>query len=98
MEINDLRISKLRDYLFEIINTLTTNSNYQINANMLSNKVGDYSLDKLPVRQEVERWITGVEIHRDVYSFRSRKSYSQDTLKHLKKQSNLIMTKAFCLK
>ena len=78
------RISKLRDYLFEIINTLTTNSNYQINANMLSNKVGDYSLDKIPVQQEVERWVTGIEIHRDVYSFRSRKSYSQDTIVNLK--------------
>ena len=78
------RISKLKDYLFEIINTLTTNSNYQINANMLSNKVGNYSLDKIPVQQEVERWVTGIEIHRDVYSFRSRKSYSQDTIVNLK--------------
>ena len=84
MEVNDLRISKLRSYLFEIINTLTTNSNYQINANMLSNKVGDYSLDKIPTSSTVESWITGIEIHRDVYSFRSRKSYSQDTINNLK--------------
>ena len=35
----DYRISKLRDYLFNIINTLTENRNYQINANMLSNKI-----------------------------------------------------------
>jgi len=84
MEVNDLRISKLRSYLFEIINTLTTNSSYQINANMLSNKVGDYSLDKIPVQQEVEKWVIGIEIHRDVYSFRNRKSYSQDTINNLK--------------
>ena len=84
MEVNDLRISKLRNYLFEIINTLTTNSNYQINADMLSNKVGDYSLDKIPTSSTVESWITGIEIHRDVYSFRSRKSYSQDTINNLK--------------
>ena len=84
MEVNDLRISKLRLYLFEIINTLTTNSNYQINADMLSNKVGDYSLDKIPIDTEVESWIIGVVKRRDVYSFRSRKSYSQDTIINLK--------------
>lgn len=84
MEVNDLRISKLRLYLFEIINTLTTNSNYQINADMLSNKVGDYSLDKIPTDTEVESWIIGVVKRRDIYSFRSRKSYSQDTINNLK--------------
>ena len=80
----DYRITKLRTYLFDIINTLTTNSNYQINANMLSNKVGDYSLDKIPTDTEVENWIIGVVKRRDVYSFRSRKSYSQDTIVNLK--------------
>ena len=84
MNVEDLRISKLRDYLFEIINTLTTNRNYQINANMLSNKIDDYSLDKIPTASVVETWITGDEIHRDVYSFRSRKSYSTDTIVNLK--------------
>ena len=84
MAIEDLRISKLREYLFEIINTLTTDRNYQINANMLSNKVDDYSLDKIPTENVIESWITGDEIHRDVYSFRSRKSYSQDTIVNLK--------------
>ena len=81
---NDYRISKLRDYLFEIINTLTSNRNYQINANMLSNKIDDYSLDKIPTNTEVENWIIGVTKRRDVYSFRSRKSYSQDTIVNLK--------------
>ena len=81
---NDYRISKLRDYLFDVLSNLTTNSNYQINANMLSNKVGDYSLDKIPVDTGVENWIIGVEVKRDVYSFRSRKAYSQDTINNLK--------------
>lgn len=80
----DYRISKLRDYLFDIINTLTENRNYQINANMLSNKVDDYSLDKIPTNTEVENWIIGVIKRRDVYSFRSRKSYSQDVVVNLK--------------
>ena len=84
MQVEDLRISKLRMYLFEIINTLTTNRNYQINANMLSNNIDDYSLDKIPTDTEVESWIIGVVKRRDVYSFRSRKSYSQDTIVNLK--------------
>jgi len=84
MSVEDLRISKLRSYLFEIINTLTTNRNYQINANMLSNKIDDYSLDKIPTNKEVENWIIGIAVNRDVYSFRSRKSYSQDTIVNLK--------------
>ena len=83
MVITDYRISKLREYLFDIINTLTTNSNYQINADMLG-KVGDFSLDKIPTNTEVENWIIGIEKKKDVYSFRSRKSYSQDTINNLK--------------
>lgn len=84
MQVEDLRISKLREYLFEIINTLTTNRSYQINANMLSNNIDDYSLDKIPTNTEVENWIIGIVKRRDVYSFRSRKSYSQDTINNLK--------------
>lgn len=80
----DYRISKLREYLLTIIDTLTTNRKYQINANMLSNKVDDYSIDKIPVQSTVEQWIIGPTIHRDVYSFRSRKSYGQDVLTNLK--------------
>ena len=84
MEINDYRISKLRLYLFDIINILTTNRNYQINANMLSNNIDDYSLDKIPTNVEVENWIIGGSVNRDVYSFRSRKPYSQDAIVNLK--------------
>ena len=83
METNDYRISKTRLYLFEIINTLTANRNYQINADMLG-KVGDYSLDKIPEESTVEPYITGQKMCRDVYSLRSRKSYSQDTINNLK--------------
>ena len=84
MRVEDLRISKLRNYLFEIINTLTENRNYQINANMLSNKIDDYSLDKIPTATEVERWIIGTFTRKEVYSFRSRKTDSQDTIVNLK--------------
>ena len=83
MEINNTRIAKLRDYLFEIIDTLTTNKEYQINADYLGD-VNDYSLDKIPTDVKVQRWITGQEVHRDLYSFRSRKPYSQDMINNLK--------------
>ena len=83
MEYKELRISKLRKYLSGVINTLTENRNYQINADMLGDKPDNYSLDKIPTASVVERWINGLEIHRDVYSFRSRMSYSQDTIDNL---------------
>ena len=83
MAVGDYRISKLRDYLFGIINTLTTNRKYQISADFLGN-VGDFSLDKIPTDNEIETWIIGVQKKKDVYSFRSRKSYSSDTINNLK--------------
>ena len=83
MAYTDSRISKLRNYLFEVLNTLTSDSNYQINADFLGD-VGDFSLDKIPTESKVETWVIGLEIHRDVYSLRSRKFYSQDTINNLK--------------
>lgn len=83
MEYSETRISKLRTYLFSIIDTLTTDKSYQINANMLDNDINNYSLDKIPTSSTIEKWVTGVEIHRDVYSFRSRMAYSQDTINNL---------------
>lgn len=80
---DELRITKLRSYLFSIIDTLLTDNKYQINANMLSNEPNNYSLDKIPTSSTVEEWITGARICRDVYSFRSRVGYSQDTIENL---------------
>ena len=80
----DYRIGKLREYLFEIIDTLTQNNKYQINANMLSNDINNYSLDKIPTDTVVQSWIIPVVVRKDVYSFRSRMAYSQDTLNNLK--------------
>lgn len=83
VKVEDLRVSKLRKYLLDIIDTLLTDNKYQINANMLSNDVNNYSLDKIPTASTVEEWITGGKIHKDVYSFRSRNEYSQDTITNL---------------
>ena len=80
----DYRISKIREYLLSIIDTLTNNTNSQINANMLSNNINNYSLDKIPTDTEVEEWVIGIVKRRDVYSFRSRMAYSQDTINNLK--------------
>ena len=83
IEYEDTRIAKLRDYLFNVIDTLTNNSKYQINADMLSNDINNYSIDKIPVQTEVEKWIIGPTIRRDVFSFRSRVAYSQDVINNL---------------
>lgn len=83
VKVEDLRITKLRTYLLSIIDILVTNKKYQINANMLSNEPNNYSLDKIPTSSTVEAWITGTKICRDVYSFRSRVGYSQDTIENL---------------
>ncbi len=77
------RIEKLREYLFDVINSLTLDRNYQIGADFLGT-IGDYSLDKIPTEPQVEGWIIGVLKKRDVYSFRSRKPYSQRTIDNLK--------------
>ena len=83
VKVEDLRITKLRTYLLSIIDALVTNKKYQINANMLSNEPNNYSLDKIPTSSTVEEWITGTRICRDVYSFRSRVGYGQDTINNL---------------
>lgn len=82
ININELRISKLRDYLFDVVSLINTDYK-QINANMLSDDINNYSIDKIPTSSEVEKWIIGPEIHRDVFSFRSRCSYSQDYLENV---------------
>ena len=81
MGYQDYRIARLREYLFNIIDEMTM-TDYQINADYLGD-VGDYSLDKIPTETKVENWIIGCTKRRDIYSFRSRKAYSPDTLNNL---------------
>lgn len=79
----DTRIAKLKEYLLSNLITLTQKSGFQVNANFLSNKIDDYSLDKMPVAPIVNKLICGVEVRRDVFSFRSRKPYSSEWLVNL---------------
>lgn len=82
MSIDNLRVNKLRTYLFNIIQNL--NESYkQINVNFLSDEVDNYSLDKIPTETEVSSWIIGDILHRDVYSFRGRMNYSADTIENI---------------
>lgn len=83
IEYDETRISKLRDYLFNVIDTLTNDKKYQINADMLSNDINNYSIDKIPTQTEVEKWIIGPTVRRDIFSFRSRVAYSQDVINNL---------------
>ena len=82
VEIGNLRVTKLRAYLMDIITELIGQYG-EMNINFLSNEPNNYSLDKIPVVTEVQRWITGDTIYRDVYSFRSRMNYSADTMTNI---------------
>lgn len=82
MEIDNLRITKLRMYLFNIIQNL--NEQYkQINVNFLSDDINNYSLDKIPITKNENNWIIGNGLQREVYSFRSRMDYSADTISNI---------------
>lgn len=77
------RIAKVRTYLFTILDTLLTDNKYQINANFLTNDVNNYSLDRLPVDDNVESWIIPIKKYREVYELRSRNSYGQEVMENL---------------
>lgn len=82
IEVNNLRVTKLREYLFNIIQTI--NEQYkQINVNFLSNGIDNYSLDKIPTPKSNEGWIIGDILKKEIYSFKSRVSYGEDVLTNL---------------
>ena len=82
IEVSNLRVTKLRAYLMDIITELIGQYG-EMNINFLSNEPNNYSLDKIPVVREVQRWIIGDTLYRDVYSFRSRMNYSADTMTNI---------------
>ena len=81
MAYRDKRISKLRDYLFNVIADIRDVN--QINANYLSNEIDNYSLDKIPTEKKVTPDILGGGLYRQVYSFRGRLEYGQDSKTNL---------------
>lgn len=86
MLIEDYRITKVRDYIFEILQKLLEEAieKHQININFLPNEIDNYSIDKIPVKTETSIFITGECICRDVYEFRSRTLYSTQVDDNLK--------------
>ena len=82
IEVNNLRITKLREYLFNVISEIRE-SFEQINVGFLSDEIDNYSLDKIPTNRVVESWIIGDTIYKDVYSFRSRMNYSADVMTNI---------------
>ena len=82
MEIGDLRVTKLRAYLMNLITGLIGQYN-ELNINFLSKEPNNYSLDKIPVNPVNENWIIGTFLKRDVYNFRSRMNYSADTMNNI---------------
>ena len=83
IDVNNTRIAKLGEYLETILEELN-NKYKKINADFLGIDVNNYSLDKIPTASEVETWLTGTKICKDVYSFRSRNAYSSNRLNNLK--------------
>lgn len=82
LEIANLRITKLRAFLMEIIEELVV-SYGEMNINFLSNEPDNYSLDKIPVDPNTENWIIGNFLKRDVFAFRSRMNYSADIMSNI---------------
>ena len=82
MEIDNLRITKLREYLIDVITEIKENFE-QLNVDFLSNEPDNYSLDKIPVVPQVEQWIIGNIVYRDTFNFRSRMNYSADTISNI---------------
>lgn len=82
IEVDKLRVTKLRIYLIGILEELEENYK-QLNVNFLDKDVLSFSLDKIPTESEVEKWIAGMSLYRDVYSFRSRMNYSADEISNI---------------
>lgn len=82
MDTNDFRVTKLKEYIVNLINNILEREN-EVNIDRLSKDINNYSLDKIPTESVIETYITGDEIHRDVYSFRSRLEYSYDVINNL---------------
>ena len=82
IEVSNLRVTKLRAYLMDIITELIGQYE-EMNINFLSNEPNNYSLDKIPVNPITEQWIIGNFLKRDVYSLKSRMNYSADTMTNI---------------
>lgn len=81
---SDTNVYKVRQYLFDILDNLLSNTEYEVNANFLSNDINNYSIDRIPVNKVVENWIIPTKKYREVYEFRSRNAYGFDIITNIK--------------
>lgn len=86
-DIKNTRINKLRLYLWNVVNNVIN-----INVDMLAEDVNNYSLDRIPRQSQVNKWVIGTTKRVDLYSFRGRLPYSQDTQNNL---SNIAFFEEF---
>jgi hypothetical protein len=82
--VNNTRMYLVRQYMFSMLDSMLTDTDYQVNANFLSKDINNYSLDRIPVQPIVENWIIPIKKYREVYDFRSRNVYGQDLMDNLK--------------
>lgn len=78
------RAEKLITYLYDIVDSLVSDTDYQIVANFLDNDINSYAIDRIPVESTIERFVTGDERRQDVFDFRSRFAYSSNQAEQLK--------------
>lgn len=73
------RIEALRDYLFDIIEEIKKNNDFDINVDFLDSSIENYSLNRVPNDVKVNNYIDGNGgIRREIYNFLSKKPYSAD--------------------
>ena len=82
VDYNELRITKLKEYLYNIVKDINKDIK-EINADALNKDINSYSLNRIPAEPNVDTWILGTVVNRDVYSFRSRCLYSYNEINNL---------------
>lgn len=78
-----MRVEKLIEYLYGIIDGLIRDTDYQIKADFLDDNINSYSVDKVPTASTEEKFITGERIKRDIYTLRSRFKYTSNQAEEL---------------
>lgn len=79
MEEKEYRVSKLREYILNILKDTIE----ELNVSYLDSEIESYSLTRMPVTPTIENWIIPVAKKREVYNFVSRKVFSNDLNENL---------------
>lgn len=73
------RIEIVQQYLLEILKGVIE----KLNIDYLDSKIDSYSLTRMPVTPILEKWVIPIHKKRELYTFISRKIYSQDLATNL---------------